>query len=258
MITEDDIAAVNRRHWDWSVRKGAGCTIPWLDLDAELVRRCAEGNQDPVPKRLEYITRALSGYLSGIDGKSVLCLAAGGGQQSAVFGLLGARVTVVDLCAGQLEGDRRAAEHYGYPIDTIQGDMRDLSCLPEGSFDLIFCTGMPFVPDVEPVYAGVARILRPNGIFRIDFCNPAMEFSDAPPSPDGSYTLPIPYHVKRFIYPAEGGGEPSIQFRHYLDEIFNCLLEKGFSLQRILDDPTGWTIVVVAQKPDTADPSAGS
>lgn len=37
-----------------------------------------------------------AGLLADIDGKDVLCLASGGGQQSAVFSLLGAKVTVVD------------------------------------------------------------------------------------------------------------------------------------------------------------------
>jgi len=37
----------------------------------------------------------------------VLCLASGGEQQSAIFGLLGADVTVLDLCAQQLAGDRQ-------------------------------------------------------------------------------------------------------------------------------------------------------
>lgn len=248
MNVEEDIVAVNRNNWDWAVRKGASCTVPWLDLDVELIRRCANGEQNQVPEQLEDIMRTLSGYLPSIGGKDVLCLASGGGQQSAVFGLLGAHVTVFDLCDGQLKGDIEAATHYRYPVKTIQGDMRDLSCLPKESFDLVYGTGMAFIPDIQPVYAGVGRVLRPGGLFRVDFTNPAKEFSDAPPSTDGSYELPIPYNVKRFQYPAEEGGETSIQFRHYLDEIFNGLLDQGFLLRRIYDDPSGWTIVIVAQR----------
>jgi SAM-dependent methyltransferase len=257
MSVEDDITAVNRRNWDWAVKKGAGCTAPWLDLDTELVRRCADGKQSHVPERLENIMRTLSGYLPDIGGKDVLCLGSGGGQQSAVLGLLGAHVTVFDLCDGQLRGDRKAATHYGYPVRAIQGDMRDLSCLPEESFDLAYGTGMAFIPDVQPVYAGVARVLRPGGVFRVDLTNPAMEFSDAPPPTDGSYELPIPYRVKRFQYPADECGEPSIQFRHYLDEIFNGLLDQGFLLRRIFDAPSGWTIVIVARRQGTSQLSGG-
>ena len=258
MCIEDEIAYVNRRNWDWAVRKGAGCTVPWLDLDADLVRRCASNEINRVPERLENIMRTLSGYLPSIGGKDVLCLASGGGQQSAVFGLLGAHVTVFDLCDGQLGGDRKAATHYGYPMKTIQGDMRDLSCLSQESFDLVYGTGMPFVPDVHPVYSGVSRALRPGGLYRVDFTNPAMEFSDAPPSTEGSYDLPIPYSVKRFQYAVDDGGEPSIQFRHYFDEIFNGLPDHGFLLRRVFDDPSGWTIAIVAQKRGAFQQSGGS
>ena len=257
MSVEDDIAAVNRRNWDWAVRKGCGYTIPWLDLNAELVRRCATGEESHVPERLENIMRTLSEYLPSIGGKDVLCLASGGGQQSAVFGLLGARVTVFDLCEGQLRGDRKAATHYGYPVRAIQGDMRDLSCLPRESFDLVYGTGLAFVPDLQPVYTEVARVLRQGGVFRVDFTNPATEFDDAPPSTDGSYGLPIPYSVKRVQYPADEGGEPSIQFRHYLDEIFNGLLGQGFLLRRVFDDPSGRSIVIVALRPGAFQRSGG-
>ncbi len=79
--------------------------------------------------------------LCDVDGADVLCLASGGGQQSAVFGLLGAQVTVVDFSEKQLEGDRKAAAHYGFEVTTIQADMRDLSssadgCLPGALHDL--------------------------------------------------------------------------------------------------------------------------
>lgn len=105
--------------------------------------------------------------LTDVDDKDVLCLASGGGQQSAVFGLLGARVTVVDLAQGQLAGDREAAAHYGYEVTTIQADMRDPSCLDDESFDLVFqATSMGYVPHVREVYSQVARVLRSGGLYR--------------------------------------------------------------------------------------------
>jgi SAM-dependent methyltransferase len=232
----DEIAAVNQRHWEWAARKEAGCTIPWLDLDIDLLRRCVRGEQQPVPTRLVDMVRTLSGPLEEIEGKDVLCLAAGGGQQSAVFGLLGAHVTVVDLCDSQLEADRKAGVHYGYQVTTVRGDMRDLSCLEDESFDLVYGTGMCFVPDARQVYAGVARILRPQGLYRVDFCNPAREFVDEASWDGGGYRITVPYYVKQTTVSYGAGSEPSIQFRHYMDEVFNGLLDLGFSIQRVFDN----------------------
>ena len=58
----------------------------------------------------------------------------------------------------------------------------------------------------------------------------------------------LPYDVKQFVYPSDEGEEPGVQFRHYLDEIFNGLRDNGLSLERVFDEPSGWTIVIVAKK----------
>ena len=161
MTEQNDIIATNKQHWEKMVREGCGFTRPWLELDANLISQYAKGQLDPVPEPLLVMYPAT--VLVDVENEDVLCLGAGGGQQSAVFGLLGARVTVVDLAEGQLKGDQKAATHYGYEIDTIQGDMRDLSCLGDKSFDLVYGTGMCYVPDVKQVYSEVARVLRTGG-----------------------------------------------------------------------------------------------
>ncbi len=168
--------------------------------------------------------------IEDLRGKDVLCLAAGGGQQSAIYSLLGARVTVFDFSEGQLNGDRKAAAHYGYEVTTIQGDMRDLSPLDDESFDLVYGTGMCFVPDAQEVYSGVARVLRTGGLYRVDFPNPATEFVE-PDTWDGEgYRITLPYAQK-----SDRPEGDAIQFRHYMGEIFNGLLATGFSIQQVQD-----------------------
>jgi SAM-dependent methyltransferase len=228
MSVPDEVAIANRRMWEEEVKKGCGYTIPWLDIDVSLLRRFAEGNLGPLPEPMDCIFPA--SVLAGIEAKDVLCLAAGGGQQSAVFGVLGARVTVVDLAEGQLEGDRKAAAHYGYDVKAFRADMRDLTCLSDGSFDLVFqADSMAYVPDVREVYAGVVRVLRPNGTYRMVHDSPAtasVKWSGE------AYCIGAPYRerVKR----REDGG---IEFRHYMDDIFNGLLDSGLSIRRVFEEP---------------------
>jgi SAM-dependent methyltransferase len=174
MAINDEVAIANQRLWEAEVKKGCGYTIPWLDLDISLLRQYADGELDVLPEPLTCIFPA--SVFADVVGRDVLCLASGGGQQSAVFGLLGARVTVVDLAKGQLEGDRVAAAHYGYEVTAIHADMRDLSCLPGSAFDLVYGTALCYIPDVHQVYAGVARVLRVGGLFRVDTGQPAVHF----------------------------------------------------------------------------------
>ncbi len=113
----DEIAKANEQLWEKLVEEGCGYTLPWLNLKREILKKYAGGQLQSVPCQLAEVYPP--GVLAEGDGKQILCLASGGGQQSAVFGLLGAEVTVVDLAQGQLDSDIKAAEHYGYDVKTI-------------------------------------------------------------------------------------------------------------------------------------------
>ena len=153
----DEAAGFNRERWDDLVRAQVKFSRPWLDLD----RATARQRVDP------------EGVLEDVAGKDVLCLAAGGGQQSAAFALLGARVTVFDFSPAQLEHDRKTAAHYGVAVRAIEGDMRDLSAMADRSFDLVWhAHALNFVPDPAPVFDEVTRVLRPGGLYRLEWTNP--------------------------------------------------------------------------------------
>ena len=230
MGERDEIATTNERHWERMVAEGCGSTVPCLDLDVAQLRRYANGQIDPVPKPLLRVYPA--SVLADVNGKDVLCLGAGGGQQSAFFGLLGARVTVVDLSEGQLAGDRKAAAHYGYEVTTIHADMRDLACLADESFDLVYGTGMCYIPDVRQVYSGVASALRPGGVYRVDVTNPGTEFVDDTDWDGVGYRITRPYAETM-----RRRNDGAIEFRHYLSDVFNGLIEAGLSIQRVDEYP---------------------
>jgi len=227
MRPRDEIAAIHQQYWE---RVAAEEYRPTLDLDPTPLRDYGAGQTEQAPARLVDEMHPAD-LLAGIAGKDVLCLAAGGGCQTAFFGLLGARVTSADLAERELEHDRAAAAHYGYEVRAIQADMRDLSELEEESFDLVWATSMHCVPDVREVYAQVARVLRPHGIYRPDFANPQGEFAHE--EWDGvGYRITRPYAER--VRHTPGG---AIEFRHYLRDIFGGLLAAGFSVQRVEEDP---------------------
>jgi len=226
----DEITIANRAHWEAEVLKKNGFTVPWLDLDKESVVKYAEDRLDPVPYHLYQIYPAY--LLRDVAHKDVLCLAAGGGQQSAVFGLLDARVTVIDFTQGQLDGDMTAARHYGYHVETRRLNIRDLSAIADASYDLVYQgPSMSWVPSVHEVYEGVSKIIHPGGHYRVDFGNPATHFLEW----DGEfYRVAAPYseRVSRHL-------DGAFDFRHYLSDIFNGLLDNGFQIERV--EERSWT-----------------
>ena len=166
----------NARAWD----KQAQTESPWsLPVSSEQVEQARRGQwqvhllPSPVP----------ADWLGDVQGKSILCLASAGGQQAPILAAAGAKVTVFDLSAGQLDKDRMVAERDGLSLQIEQGDMCDLSRFASESFDLILHpVSNQYVPDISLVWKECARVLRPGGHLLSSFFNPAVFIADRDPS----------------------------------------------------------------------------
>ena len=78
------------------------------------------------------------GWLAGgVHGKELLCLAAGGGRQSALYAAAGANVTVVDISPNMLRLDREVATERKLNIRTCEASMDDLSMFDSGRFEVV-------------------------------------------------------------------------------------------------------------------------
>lgn len=187
------------------------------------------------------------GWLGELRGRRVLCLAGGGGRESAAFSLLGARVTVFDLSEEQLEQDKHAAAHYGFEVETVRGDMRDLSSLGADAFDLVSHSySLNFVPDSRAVFRGVARVLRAGGLYRFMCANPFVLGVTTRDWDGRGYVVARP-HVEgaavggfdeEWVYEREGRGaiSPPVEYRHGLGTLVAGLTENDFQIERVSED----------------------
>jgi SAM-dependent methyltransferase len=232
----DDIAQHNAECWEALAAAGVAYSRPLLDLDEETARRFL----DPY------------GVMGEPGGKEVLCLASGGGQQSAAFGLLGARVTVLDFSRTQLARDREAGVHYGLDLRLLQGDMRDLSGFPADSFDIVYhAHSLNFIPDPGTVFDEVRRVLRPGGLYRLSYSNPFVHAMFDCPWHGTGYGVLQPYvDGEEIRYPdphwevddEEGRSSRVVgprEWRHGLGGVVNGLLGRGFSLLGMWEDQDG-------------------
>lgn len=221
----DELARYNRERWNELVQAGVVFSRPWFDLDQ--------------PKARQYVDP--QGIAGDVKGKDVLCLAGGGGQQTAAFALLGAHTTVLDLSDAMLDRDIQAVAHLGLSARIEQGDMRDLGRFKDQSFDLVWhAYSINFVPQVDPVFDEVSRVLRPGGLYRVEFANPFTFGSDERDWNGAGYLIRRPYldgvelddttwdvaapdgTVQRIVGPRE--------FRHTLSTVLNGLAGRGFTL----------------------------
>jgi SAM-dependent methyltransferase len=230
----DAISRDNRARWNALAAASVMHSVPYLEFTRE--------------QAAEYVYG--SGVLSDVSGKEVLCLANGGGQASVAFGLLGAKVTVLDLSEVQLARDREAALHHGLTIEPVQGDMRDLSVFDTNSFDIVWQPySLNYSPTVEPVFREVARVLRPGGLYEVTFANPFAQALDGDSWDREGYRLRGPYtdgedishYAPTWEVEQPDGSVVSVdrphEFRHNLSTVLNALVQNGFVLLHLKE----WT-----------------
>jgi len=233
-----DVRAYNRGAWDRQVEGGNRWTVP---VGAEEVAAARRGEwgilltpTKPVP----------AGWFPPLAGTEVLCLASGGGQQGPILAAAGARVTVFDNSPAQLAQDRAVAEREGLDLRTVEGDMRDLSALEDGAFDLIFHpVSNVFVPEVRPVWREAFRVARSGGVLLAGFANPAnfiFDFDKADNEGVLEVKYRLPYSDVESLEAAElekvmESGWP-LEFSHSLEEQIGGQLEAGFVLTGFFED----------------------
>lgn len=233
-----DVRGYNQEAWDREVERGNQWTVPVGHDVIEAARRgqwkVLLTDSKPVPKA----------WFPEMRGAEVLCLASGGGQQAPVFTAVGAKVTVLDNSPRQLAQDRLVAERESLDLQTVQGDMRDLSTFADGSFDLVFHpVSNLFVPEVRPVWMEAFRVLRRGGTLLAGFLNPAVYIFDldlADNTGELRVRYQLPYAAETSL--SEEGfrdqierGEP-LEFSHTLEDQIGGQTDAGFVISGFYED----------------------
>lgn len=241
----------NRRAWEKESALGGNWSSIISEETMASVRRgeyafSMTPDMRPIPKD----------WLGKLDGVDLLCLAGGGGQQGPILAGMGANVTVYDLSTNQLQLDRLAAEKYQLDIDTVSGDMRDLSCFQDESFDVIVhpASNM-FVDNVIPVWNECHRVLRPNGRLIAMFMNPIafafgrdqLDISDTP-----ILHFSVPYSDVKSLKPEELQAKIEkgeiLEYGHTLEDLIGGQLRAGFILKGFQEGYWGDKFDVKADK----------
>jgi SAM-dependent methyltransferase len=232
-----DVLGYNRDAWDKEVDNKNVWTIP---VDSDAIEQARLDNWSVVLTPRRPVPRS---WFPRLKGATVLCLASGGGQQGPLLAAAGAVVTVFDNSARQLGQDRMVAERDQLVIDTVQGDMADLSCFGEETFDLVFhpCSNC-FSETIRPVWRECFRVLRPGGLLLAGFANPLLFCFDREKESEGILELrySVPYSDVTSLTDAERARllEPDepLCFGHSLEDQIGGQLDAGFVITAMFED----------------------
>jgi len=227
----------NREAWNRQVAKGDRWTVP---VGPEVIAAARRGEWSVVLTPSKPVPRDWFGPLAG---KDVLGLASAGGQQGPVLAAAGARVTMFDNSPAQLGQDRLVAEREGLSLRLVEGDMRDLSVFPDGSFDLVFhpCSNS-FVSEVRPVWREAFRVLRPGGVLLSGFSLPLVFLWDPDLEKKGELRLKyrMPYSDLTSLSDEERRRYTDTQeplcVAHSLEDQLGGQLDAGFLLAGFYED----------------------
>ena len=184
----------------------------------------------PVPK----------GWYPDLNGKKVLGLASGGGQQMPIFAALGADCTVLDYSIKQINSELMVAAREGYPINAIRADMTKPLPFADETFDLIFHpVSNCYIEQVQPVWNECFRILKKGGILMAGLDNGFNYLFDEDDERVIKHYLPFNPLKDPALMESLEKEDCGVQFSHTLEEQIRGQLKAGFTLRDLFEDYNG-------------------
>ncbi len=233
-----DVRQFNRDAWDRQVEANDRWTVP---VSSDEIAQAKAGTWSVILTPTKPVPR--DWFPASMAGVKILCLASGGGQQGPILAATGADVVVYDNSPKQLHQDRLVADRDGLALETVEGDMADLSPFADASFDLIFhpCSNC-FAADVLPVWREAFRVLRPGGTLLSGISNPVrFVFDEVAQDEQGQLIVrhKIPYSDLTHLTEQEQANamqQRPLEFGHTLEDQLGGQLQAGFLLAGLFED----------------------
>jgi len=214
----------NRRAWDQLARQKNRFAIPANEADFIEPLKKVDG----------------PGWLgASIEGKRLLCLAAGGGRHGPIYAAAGAKVTVVDISPEMLELDRSIAKRYGFALQVVETSMEDLSMFDDASFDIVIHpVSTCYVPGTAQVFNEVARVTCAGGCYISQHKQPTSLQSTVEPDRQG-YAVVHKYQSGETLPPVTKENlirEPgTAEFVHTWQALLGNMCRAGFVIQDLIE-----------------------
>ena len=198
------------------------------------------------PEGLEESEAEVLGDPSELRGSRILEIGAGAAQCSRYLAGLGARVVATDVSLGMLAEAASINASASAKAPLVAADGLRLP-FAEGSFDVVFTSFgvVPFVENLEALFAGVARVLVPGGVFAYSAPHPARwMFPDSPTKRDMTVTTSY-FSSAPYVERGDDGELVYVECHHTLSEHMNALAAAGFAIERVWEPewPKGRDVV---------------
>lgn len=227
----------------------------YTDINAETISRWAENGWEwGIPVDHETYVKALTGdwsvvltptkkvpmeWFGSLNGKKLLGLASGGGQQIPLFTAAGAECTVLDYSEKQIQSELDVAEREGYSVRAVRADMTKPLPFRDDEFDIIFHpVSNCYVRDVYPIWRECYRVLKKGGRL-ISGLDNGVNYMFGEDESVVVNTLPYNPLENPDQYEQAVKMDDGIQFSHTIEEQIGGQLKAGFTLRDVYSDTNG-------------------
>jgi 2-polyprenyl-3-methyl-5-hydroxy-6-metoxy-1,4-benzoquinol methylase len=210
----------------------------WNKIAREYQRKHDRPIDDVCYGRLSPTERTL-GLLGNVNGKRILDLGCGGGQNCVALTRMGAVCTGVDISEEQIHWANVLAEQEGLTIEFHRKELLGfLSSIPDSSYDIVlsvFC--FPYLQDLPSHFRHIHRILSSTGILVFATNHP---FRDVAETDSGKVVVRKSYFESGpeqwdFKGVNQEALAPLVTYRRTFGDLLNPLSDAGFIIERLVE-----------------------
>ena len=136
--------------------------------------------------------------------------------------------------------DRAVARERGFDARLVQTSMEELSMFAVGEFDLVIHpVSTCYVADVAPVFAAVARVTRPGGLYVSQHKSPtSLQATLRPERSGGNYAFAERYYREGPLPAAEPSRlreQGTLEYLHRWEQLLGGICRAGFAIEDVLE-----------------------
>jgi SAM-dependent methyltransferase len=177
-----------------------------------------------------------AGLLGDVAGRRVLEVGCGSAPCARWLAQHGSTAVGLDLSAVMLRYARAANLATGIAVPLVRGNAERLP-FAGGSFDIV-CSAfgaIPFVADVDGLFAEVARVLRPGGRWVFAVTHPIRWIFPDDPGPDG-LTVTASYFDRTPYLEVDASGRATyVEYHRTFGDYVRALTAAGLALQEVIE-----------------------
>ncbi|MHA2273170.1 MAG: class I SAM-dependent methyltransferase [Candidatus Hodarchaeales archaeon] len=184
--------------------------------------------------------------LGDVQGRNILELGCGGGQNAIVLAKWGANVWGVDQSVKQLEYARQLANKEEVAVKFLETNMESIPELNANSFDIILSShAINYVENLEAVFRECARLLKSGGRFVLCLAHPVAFFAwEALEEDNFALIQERRYFMREESWEWDFPDGYSVPFESRLwtlEDIFNGIISSGLVVEKVRE-PKGYDI----------------